>query len=160
MTARGQFVEGSDPLPVLFSPFSREEIKARRPKNIGWPYLDPGAGTMRGALVAQVRTTDGDVYFFEMERRLLTPKQNGTEEKEESFKGLVFTAPDAMSAFEWVSNVMGQVRFRQGKQLDRLVEPPGGVAHAWVHRSSPNPERSQDSAIRRAFALVGVHLPI
>lgn len=159
MTGQGQFIEGLHPTPVLFPPFRPEEIKDRRPKNIGWPYLDPGDGTLRGALVARVRTRDGDVYFLEMQRRLLTPKQKEADEKEESFKGLAFTARDASAAFEWVSSVMREVRFRQGKRLDKLVAPPGGVAHAWVHRSSKDPNKSQALAVRRAFDLVGLSLP-
>ncbi len=159
MAARRQFNEGTHPMPLLFSPFSSEEFKDRRPKNIGWPYLDPGAGTLRGALIVRVRTRDDDVYFFEMQRRLLTPRQKEAGEKEESFKGLVFTANDARAAFEWVSNVMGEIRFRQGKRLDKLVEPPGGVAYAWVHRSSKDPNKSQTSAVRLAVDLVGLSLP-
>jgi hypothetical protein len=159
MASQGQFVGGDEPSMIPFAPFTAEEIKHREPKNRKWPYIDPKAMTPRGALIARVGTPSTDVYFLEIQRRVLASRGDGDSETEENFKGVVFTTANPQSAFNWASSVMREIRFSGGAGLEKHADPPGGIARAFVHRPSRQEEHQQETAIRRAFRLVGVDLP-
>ncbi len=142
--------------PVLI-PFP-EQKKGER--GYTWLFIDVKIGRRRHALVMRVRTSSGDVFVMEIERRTWTAqKSDGTKDNvEESFSGLVFRLKNEQELQDWVSLVMKTLPAKDGVFTGGLLKSCPGQAWSFRHVSSKNDKAPCESAARNALEKAGVIL--
>ncbi len=158
--ALGEFSAHPEPKIIGFDKFNDAEIKAKAFKEINWPLLSIGTETPRGLLVARVKTSHGDIYFLEIQRRtrVVATETGDFSNWEQAFRGLVFTLDHPASLNQWLNCVLDKIRFTNGV-LSKVTGECPGRAVTFKHSSAQNEMYPQETAIRRAFALMDVHLP-
>jgi len=155
----GRFVESPEPELLPFQPFTDRELAQHSVDNRTWPYLVADSKVLRGALTARVCTSRGDVYLFEIQRRL-AQVDGGSSVEAENFRGLVFTHSQPEQVGTWVRRLMLSIRFSLGRGLNNVPDPPSGMARAFNHSPASSERFLQEAAIRNAFGLVDVPLPV
>jgi hypothetical protein len=133
------FVDGfkADPTPglVALEPFKENDEVSSEVRR--FPFMDPGAQSLRGILVARLITPGGPAYIVEIMRR---PKKIASEDgtikdTEEAFQGLVFRLQNDNQLIPWLRELMARIRHEKGV-FKRLTGSCPGVAYSFSHRFS------------------------
>jgi len=156
------FTNNNEPQLMALRPFKKEEIlnASTRPSIWKWPFLDPDAQSkVRGLLVIRITINSKYIYIIEIQRRVTTKVADNGEvtEKEEAFRGMVFTLDSQERFNDWIKYVRSNVRLVEGR-IHKLTKDCPGEADVFKHSTKASDHLPCWSALQNALEKVGVSL--
>jgi hypothetical protein len=152
-----------DPEPSLTSLLPREEEEQRKKSKLlsKWVFADVATQRVRGVLIAVVTTPSKTVFLFELERRvgLRTAGDGSSEDKEESFCGLVVAKPPGLPAAQWIARVLHGIRSEEGVMSRVTDYCPERLGEDYRRSTSEGDVVAGQSTVISALQKVGVKVP-
>lgn len=157
-TFESGFCTDLEPEVIALTPFEDDD-KTVDTKTRHWLYLDVDSKVPRGVLVARLRVEQKSVFIVEFERRTRQEQDNDgvTKEKEENFKGLVFTLDDGQTISKWLAELLFEIRKVHGIVRNLTGKIPGN-ALTFSHKSSRSEEISCQAAVLKALEKMEIIL--
>lgn len=155
------FIEGNAPQLVAFEPFEKNEIDRGEISSgvLRWPFLNFDTLERRGLLVARLNIYEKFVYFIEIQRRLISHKEDNGKVTydEENYCGLVFMLDDDNEFEEWLQFFKSNIRRKKGV-VKKLTAYCPGIADFYQHRTNSKDRVLYSSAIEIALNKMNIEL--
>lgn len=147
-----------DPQLIALTPYDIRQAERLPLTTLKWVYRNAAQREPRGVLAAIVRTAEGTVFLFEIERRTINRTVEGAMRKvEEPFCGLVLVQPKNSPSSVWLPKVLDGIRDECGV-MERVLKrcPPG--SHFYRRSRSGSDEIIGRSTVVNALKKVGIDL--
>lgn len=125
-----------------------------------WPYMDiPTLQEIRGILVTRIVAQGRPIHIVEIQRRPQKKKgkDGGTEDAEESFKGLACVLDNQDNFEKWLKQLLTEVRHVKGV-VQKLAGRCPGRAAAFKHSAASSDEVPCKAAVLNALGKMGVNI--